>query len=83
MKKKDIKQTQSSNQKKKRINKLNDFAKYSSLSFQMIFIVMAGVFAGIYLDKWIAWKFPLFTMLLSIAGIVLAIYYAIKDFLKK
>jgi hypothetical protein len=49
----------------------------------MIFIVMAGVFAGIYLDKWTGWKFPLFKLLLSIAGVVLAIYYAIKDFLKK
>ena len=62
---------------------LSNFAKYSSLSFQMIAIVLAGVFGGIKLDEWLQWKFPLFTILLSIIGIFASIYFAIKDFLKK
>jgi F0F1-type ATP synthase assembly protein I len=49
----------------------------------MIAIVLAGVFGGIKLDEWLEWKFPLFTILLSILGIFVAIYFAIKDFLKK
>jgi F0F1-type ATP synthase assembly protein I len=49
----------------------------------MIAIVLAGVFGGIKLDEWLQWKFPLFTILLSILGVFAAIYFAIKDFLKK
>jgi F0F1-type ATP synthase assembly protein I len=81
MKKKDL-QTRFYNPKK-RISNLNNYAKYSSLSIQMIVIVLAGAFGGIKLDKWINWNFPFFTLLLSFLGVVLAIYIAIKDFLKK
>jgi hypothetical protein len=49
----------------------------------MIVIVLAGAFGGIGLDRWIRWGFPLFTFLLSILGVAIAIYVAIKDFLKK
>jgi F0F1-type ATP synthase assembly protein I len=49
----------------------------------MIIIVLAGVFAGIKIDKYLAWKFPLFTLILSLISVCFAIYIAIKDFLKK
>ncbi len=49
----------------------------------MIVIVLAGTYGGIRLDKWIGWKFPIFTLILSLSSVILAIYYAIKDFLKK
>jgi uncharacterized membrane protein YjjP (DUF1212 family) len=81
--KKSPKQPQFHNQKKKTLNNLNNFAKYSSLPMQMMIIILAGVFAGIKLDKWLVWKFPLFTFILSILGITIAIYIAVKDFLKK
>jgi F0F1-type ATP synthase assembly protein I len=77
------KQTLSSNRKKRIKSSLGSYAKYSSLSIQMIIIVLAGAFGGIKLDQWIGWKFPVFTFLLSILSIVFAIYIAIKDFLKK
>jgi hypothetical protein len=50
---------------------------------QMGIIVLAGAFGGIKLDKLLELKIPVFTLLLSILGVVLAIYIAIKDFLKK
>jgi len=50
---------------------------------QMMFIILAGVFAGFRLDKWLAWRFPVFTFILTILAIIIAIYTAIKDFLKK
>jgi TctA family transporter len=49
----------------------------------MIIIVLAGVLGGIKLDEYLKWKFPVFTLLLSILSVFFAIYYAIKDFLKK
>jgi F0F1-type ATP synthase assembly protein I len=69
-------------EKNKFISSLNTYARYSSLAFQMMFIILAGVFGGIELDKWLDWKFPVFTLVLSFLGVILAIYYAIKDFLK-
>lgn len=49
----------------------------------MIVIVLAGVFGGLKLDEYLQWKIPLFTVLLSLLGVFAAVYFAIKDFLKK
>lgn len=62
---------------------LNSYVKYSGLAMQMGLIIAAGMFAGVQLDKFTGWKFPLFTLILSLGSVVLAIYTAIKDFLKK
>lgn len=49
----------------------------------MAAIIVGGVMGGIYLDKWLAWKFPLFTLVLTLAAVFLAMYYFIKDVIKK
>jgi F0F1-type ATP synthase assembly protein I len=76
-------QTRFNKLKKKTSSSLSTYVKYSSLSAQMILIVLAGCYGGILIDKWIDWNFPAFTLFLSIAGVALAMYIAIKDFLKK
>ena len=61
----------------------NDFLKYSSIGFQMIVIMVIGVLGGMKLDKLTEGiEFPVFTLGLTIASVILAIYYAIKDFIK-
>ena len=67
------------NQKKKA---LNNYAKYSSIAFQMLFIILLGVFGGFKLDEWLNLSYPVFTVLLSIVSVILAIYYVVKDLLK-
>jgi len=49
----------------------------------MIVIIAAGTYGGFRLDKYLDWKFPLFTVVLSLLSVCVAIWYAIKDFLKK
>jgi hypothetical protein len=61
---------------------LNAYARYSSLAFQMLFIILAGVFGGLKLDEGLQWRFPVFTVVVSLLAVALAIYFAIKDFLK-
>lgn len=61
---------------------LSNYAKYSNLAFQMIAIIFVGVFGGIKLDQWLHMNFPVFTVVLSLAGTAGAIYFGIKDFLK-
>lgn len=68
---------------KEKSNPLNTYARYSSLAFQMMAIVLLFVYGGYKLDQWIEWTFPLFKLLLSLIGVILAIYFAIKDFIKK
>ncbi len=68
--------------REKTVKSLSNYGKYSSLAFQMIAIILIGVIGGIKLDYWLKLKFPVFTVILSLAGTVLAIYYGIKDFLR-
>ena len=68
-----------SNKKKQ----LPDYARYSGIAFQMAFIILIGIFGGFELDKLINLKFPVFTVLLSIGSVTLAIYIVVKDLLKK
>lgn len=64
-------------------NYLNNYAKYSSIAFQMLAIIILGVFGGIKLDEWLKMKFPVFTVVLSLLSVVVAIYSVTKEFLKK
>jgi F0F1-type ATP synthase assembly protein I len=70
----------------KKINKkqqqLNNYAKYTGIGIQMLVIIGAGVFGGYYLDLWLENSFPVFLVLLSILSVGIAIYTAIKDFIK-
>lgn len=67
---------------KKSQSSLNNYARYSGLAFQMIAIMLAGVFGGIKLDQYVNLEFPLFTFVLTILAVILAIYYSIKDLIK-
>jgi hypothetical protein len=73
--------TEGENTKKKQ--QLADFARYGSMGIQMAAIIGGGVFGGIWLDGKLALKFPVFTLLLSLISIALALYYFIKDVIKK
>jgi F0F1-type ATP synthase assembly protein I len=61
---------------------LNSYAKYSNMAFQMIAIILIGVFGGIKLDHWLNMKFPLFTVIFSLLATGLSVYNGIKDLLK-
>lgn len=68
--------------KSRRNNRLNDYAKYSGLAFQMAIVITGTVWGGVKLDASAGTK-PLFTIILSLFGVFTAIYIAIKDFIKK
>jgi hypothetical protein len=57
---------------------LKKYTKYSSLFIQMAVIIVAGTFGGYYFDKWIGLSFPVFTILLSLGSIGIALYLLIK-----
>ncbi|MBI9034131.1 MAG: AtpZ/AtpI family protein [Bacteroidales bacterium] len=60
-----------------------NYAKYSGMAIQMGAIIGLGIWGGVKLDELLALSFPIFTVLLSIVSVGVAIYHSIKDLLKK
>jgi F0F1-type ATP synthase assembly protein I len=78
----DTQQSQKKNPKKQENKGLNDYAKYSSIAFQMVAIIALTTWGGIQLDKLAGFEKPVFTVILSLLGVFAAIYTVIKDFIK-
>ncbi|HMM11942.1 MAG TPA: AtpZ/AtpI family protein [Bacteroidales bacterium] len=72
-----------SGQKGQPVDQMKTYARYSAMAFQMLFIILVGVVSGYWIDTQTGWKFPVFTVLLSLSSVGLAIYYATKDLLGK
>ena len=64
---------------KKTSKRAANYMRYSALGFQMMGIIMAGVFGGYYLDKYLELGFPIFTLCLSLFGIGAAMYFLFKE----
>jgi len=45
----------------------------------MIAIILAGLFGGIKLDEYLALEFPVFTLILTVLGFVIAFYFLFKQ----
>ncbi|MBE9468254.1 MAG: AtpZ/AtpI family protein [Bacteroidetes bacterium] len=60
----------------------HNYLKYSGIAFQMLIIILIGVFGGMELDKSISWNFPVFTLIFSILSVSFSIYYVVKDIIK-
>lgn len=68
---------------KQKKNNLNSYAKYSGIAMQMLVIILLGVFGGVKIDEWLDLTIPIFTVILSLLSVVLAIYTVTKDLIKK
>jgi F0F1-type ATP synthase assembly protein I len=73
-----MKKSEFDNSKKK----IDQFIRYSSLAFEMMIIMAAGVFIGYKIDHWLNLSFPVFTLGLMIFSVIGSIFYAIKNFIK-
>ena len=63
-------------------NDLKKIAFYTTMPFQMAVIVGLGVFLGYEIDKWLNTR-PVFIIILGVLFTLLAIYYAVKDIIKR
>jgi len=61
---------------------LNAYAKYSGLGIQMALIIGGGCYGGYKLDEYYKNTTPVFTIILSLVSIALAMYIVLKDFIK-
>lgn len=62
---------------------LKEYAKYTSLIFQMVAMVAAGILGGIQLDRLLDVKGHVFTITLTVFTSFAAIYYLFRTLLKK
>ncbi|MEE4260669.1 MAG: AtpZ/AtpI family protein [Bacteroidales bacterium] len=62
---------------------LKFYAKYSTLAIQMVVIIVGSAFGGRALDKWLEWQFPVFTLALTILGVVAALILGLRDLFNK
>ena len=73
------KQEKSSGKKKQP----NAFLKYSSMATQMAVIIVIFAYSGIKLDEYYQNEIAYLTGLLTILGVLIAMYFMIKDLIKK
>ena len=64
------------NQQKRKKNQ-HSFIIYSQLAFQMLVVIVVGVFLGLKLDEIYPNQYSLFTLIFAIFSILLSIYYTI------
>ncbi|MEO6303604.1 MAG: AtpZ/AtpI family protein, partial [Bacteroidia bacterium] len=60
----------------------NQLLKYSNLGFQMAVIIGLSAWGGNKLDTSYKNETPIFTIVLSLLGIALALYIVLKDIIK-
>jgi hypothetical protein len=63
-------------------NWMRNYTRYSTIAFQMIIIVLGGVFLGFKIDQWLHLEKHIFLVILSILSGFLALYLAFRDLLK-
>lgn len=61
---------------------LNAYAKYSALGIQMAVVIGGGCYGGYKLDEYYKNTTPIFTIILSLLSIAVAMYLVLKDFIK-
>ena len=73
------KKTNKENKQNSPVNKLNVYAKYSGLAFQMAIIIGGGTYGGLLLDRKFNNDFKLFTLSLSLLSVFISLYLVIKQ----
>jgi ATP synthase protein I len=63
-------------------NKSNSILRYSGMGVQMGAIMLLGAYAGIQIDKHFGIKNNLFTAILTIVAVIVAVYLTIRDLIK-
>jgi len=81
------KQTQSQSNKEEEDSQgrsgLNDYMKYAGMGFQMLAIIGIFAWAGFKLDERSGNEKKIYTAILSLLGVIIGIYTALKDFIHK
>ncbi len=70
------------NQKKSKNSGPGRYFRYTGIAFEMIAIILIAVWGGLKLDEKYNHGNPLFIVIFSILGVFIALYSALRDFIK-
>ena len=59
-------------------DKLNSYTRFSGIAIQMFAIIAIGTFVGVKLDEKYPNKYNLYTLILSLASVIMSIVYVIR-----
>jgi len=59
-------------------DRLNNYARFSGIAFQMIVIIAIGAFSGIKLDEKYPNRYGIYSIALSFTSVIIAIIFVIK-----
>jgi len=65
------------------VNKQASLLQYSGLAFQLLLVLGAAVYAGFWVDKWIAFRIPIGIWLLPLLVLIGILVKVVKDTSKK
>lgn len=60
----------------------NSYAKFSGIAFQMIAIIGAGTYLGVFLDEKYPNKHSIYTVICSLFVVIISIYFVIRQIIK-
>jgi hypothetical protein len=63
-------------------NWMKNYGRYSTIAFQMIVIILGGVYFGFKIDSWLHLNKHVFLVIFSFLSGFLALYVSFKDLLK-
>jgi len=63
-------------------NWMKNYGRYSTIAFQMIVIILGGVYIGFKIDSWLHLNKHVFLVIFSFLSGFLALYVSFKDLLK-
>lgn len=59
------------------------YARYGAMAFQMIIIIGVLTWVGVRLDERAGTETPVYTAVLSLLGVLAALYTVLRDFIRK
>ena len=62
---------------------LSNYARYTSIGLQIIVVILIFLFAGHKIDGWTHQSFPIFTLILSIIGLAAAMWFMVRELMRK
>ncbi|MBA2421701.1 MAG: AtpZ/AtpI family protein [Chitinophagales bacterium] len=72
-----------SNFRKKQRLSDSGYLFYTSIAYQLIAIISVGFLVGFILDRLTGWSFPVFKLIFSFGGVIVALYLIFKKLMKK
>ena len=68
---------------KEGLSSSREFIKYTNIAIRMIIIILVGVYAGIKLDEYLELETAIFTLILSLVAVIMAMYVIIREITSK